>query len=253
MWKTSSCYVVCKHLCGILENQHKKLCGDVLSVRWWNCVAQYVGVYIYLYIYIYIYWQLQTRTGQVRYIVTTCKPGVGKTLFSSVKSQCRPVLVCITTNSVSGKRRTGLENSSCCRSVIYVLPARNAVRVLGAMKWTSDEENGPLVDVRCVPVDFTAGFISMGIWICLLFYARLRTWQRTTSLRFCMAADMCICGGRLENDVFLCLRSNVWICTLHWGHVICMLPYAFVSCVSSSALVKACIYQSECWNGPTQR
>lgn len=41
--------------------------------------------------------------------------------------------------------------------------------------------------------------LSVGIQIHLLFHARVRIWQRTMSLRFCGAADLCVCCGRLED------------------------------------------------------
>lgn len=73
-------------------------------------------------------------------------------------------------------------------------------------------------------------FSSMGIWICLLFYARLKSWQRTTSLRFCLAADMCISCGRLEN---FCVYTPEMMS----GFVLCFQVILFVFCFMRMCII----------------
>lgn len=196
----------------------------------------------------YVYRQLQATHTHTH--CEHCKSGIWKKkkkekkTFWGVKSQCCSVLVFITTVKLREEDRLVAQPAAAVAQWFTGLPVRttppNVIRRLRAVKWTPDEENELLVDVWCVPVDFTAGFFSIGISICLLFYARLRTRQRTMSLRFCVA-EMFICSGRYENlQCFYALRNNdgfVLCCEVMW-YVYCFMPLSLVCQVELEFVIK---------------
>lgn len=120
----------------------------------------------------------------------------------------------------------------------YRAQPATVLRWVRAVKWSPDEADKLLVDVWCVSVDFTVDFSHLwgSEYICF-FNARLRTWQRTTSLRCCLAADVRVCSWWENFKAFYGTERWWWMCTALWGNIVKIPLYAFVSRVFSWTLV----------------
>lgn len=185
--------------------------------------------------------------------IYTSKPGTGNIFFLV---QCCWLLVCSITVKRSVREeedRLVAQPAATAAQLFTGLPPRaqpaRVVRVFRAVKWTPDWENEPLVEVWCVPVDFTAGFPFLwgseyvcfavkDLWLGREPWAWGFVWQPICTF---------VVVGRKIFSVYF-QKNNMWIYTLLWVTVICILLFVFVYCESSWTLVRGDVCQSNIYN-----